>query len=158
MMVQLERRCFVYVFHFTPHDGLKLLFPYSLQQFDSDYELNRKYTIPRGEAWFRLDSNTGKEVFYLLASVRRLDDLEKAYLRCESADSASGAACAQAVLDQIRDLRRENRELSGPAERPVPIGGALRGVAPVEDPNRLDIATMADEILSERFCRKDLYR
>ena len=116
MMVELERRCFVYLFHYNPEDGLRLLFPYTLQQFESDYEVHRKYTIPRGEAWFKLDSKTGKEVFYLLASVKRLDDLEKAYLRYETADQASKPPASQAVLDQIRRLRREHLELTGPVE------------------------------------------
>jgi hypothetical protein len=151
MMVELEKRCFVYLFHFNHQDGLKLLFPYTLQQFESDYEVHRKYSIPRGEAWFKLDRNQGQEVFYLLASAKRLDDLEKAYLRYESASAPSKTAAAQAVLDQIRSLRREHRELTGPVERPVPIGGALRGVEQVEDPNRLDLAKLADEILSSGF-------
>lgn len=151
MMVELEKRCFVYVFHYNPQEGLKLLFPYSLQQFESDYEAHRKYTIPRGEIWFKLDRNTGREVFYLLASAKRLDELEKAFLRYESAEPASKTLSAQAVLDQIRSLRREHRELTSPAERPVLIGGAVRGVAPVEDPNLFDVATMADEILSSGF-------
>jgi hypothetical protein len=151
MMVELERRCFVYLFHYNPQEGLKLIFPYTLQQFDSDYEVHRKYPVPRGEAWFKLDSNTGREIFYLLASAKRLDDLEKAYLLYESAAPASKTAAAQSVLDRIRGLRREHRELTGPVERPVPIGGALRGVTPVEDPNRVDITTMADEILSSGF-------
>jgi len=151
MMVELERRCFVYLFHYNPEDGLKLLFPYTLQQFESDYEVHRKYAVPRGEAWFKLDGKTGKEVFYLLASAKRLDSLEKAYLRYESAEPASKPPAAQAVLDQVRSLRREHRELTGPVERPITIGGAVRGVAPVEDPKRFDIATMADEIISSGF-------
>jgi hypothetical protein len=151
MMVELERRCFVYLFHFNSKDGLKLLFPYTLQQFESDYEVHRKYTIPRGDAWFKLDRNAGQEIFYLLASVKRLDGLEKTFLQYESTEPSSRTVAAQAVLDQIRSLRREHREITGPVERPVPIGGALRGVAPVEDPNRFDIATLADEILSSGF-------
>jgi DNA ligase (NAD+) len=35
--------------------------------------------------------------------------------------------------------------------RPVPIGGALRSVEKVEEPNKLDIAAFADEILSNGF-------
>jgi hypothetical protein len=151
MMIELERRCFVYLLHYNPEDGLKLLFPYTLQQFESDYVVHRKYTIPRGEAWFRLDGKTGKEVFYLLASAKRLNDLEKTYLAYEKAEPASKPPAAQAVLDQIRGLRREHLELTGPVERPATIGGAVRGVAPVEDPKQFDIATMADEILSSGF-------
>ncbi len=151
MMVELERRCFVYIFHHNQEDGIKLLFPYSLQQFEGDYQPNRRYYIPRGEAWFKLDKNPGKEVFYLIASSKRLDELEKAYLRYNSAEAASKAETATALLDQIKEIRREHRELTSPAERPVPIGGALRSVEKVEDPNRFDIAAFADEVLSSGF-------
>src|SRR5208337_4846761 len=151
MMVELERRCFIYIFHHNQQDGVKLLFPYALQQFEGDYQPNRRYYIPRGEAWFRLDKNPGREVFYVIASAKRLDELEKAYLRYDSAEATSKAETARAILDQIRELRREHRELTSPAERPVPIGGALRSVEKVEDPNRFDIAAFADEVLSSGF-------
>jgi hypothetical protein len=151
MMVELRRRCFVYLFHDNQRDGVKLLFPYVLQQFDTDYQPERRYYIPRGDAWFRLDENPGREVFYLLASAKRLDELEKAYLRHESADAHLKAETAKALVDKIRELRREHRELSSPAERPVPIGGTLRGVENGQDPNRFDIAAFADEVLATGF-------
>lgn len=151
MMIDMQRRCFVYLFHYNPQEGVKLLFPYSFQQFSGDYQPNRKYFVPRGEAWFKLDSNPGQEVFYLLASSRRLDSLEEAYLRHESAEASRKAESAKAILDQIRTLRKENRELAAPAERPVPIGGALRGIQKGQNPAALDIAPLADEILSTGF-------
>jgi hypothetical protein len=151
MMVELQRKCFVYLFHDNRRDSVKLLFPYALQQFEGDYQPERRYYIPRGEAWFRLDENQGQEVFYLVASAKRLDELEKAYLRHESAEAASKVETARALVDLIRELRRQHRELSSPAERPVPIGGTLRSVEKVQDPDRLDIAAFADEILSTGF-------
>jgi hypothetical protein len=151
MMVELQRRCFVYIFHHSREDGFKLLFPYSLQQFESDYQPNRRYYVPRGEAWFRLDQNPGREVFYLLASSKRLDELEKAYLRHDCAEAALKAETAGVLLDQIKELRRVHRELTSPAERPVPIGGALRSVEKAEDPKKFDIAAFADEVLSTGF-------
>jgi hypothetical protein len=151
MMVELRRRCFVYFFHDNQKGGVKLLFPYALGQFDTDYQVDRRYYIPRGEAWFKLDENPGREVFYLVASAKRLDELEKAYLRHESADASSRAETAKALVDKIRELRREHRELSSPAERPVPIGGTLRGVEKGRDPSLFDIAAFADEVLSNGF-------
>jgi hypothetical protein len=152
MMVELQRRCFVYLFHENPKDGIKLLFPYSLQQFEGDYQPERRYYIPRGDAWFRLDQNPGREVFYLIASAKRLTELEKAYLRHNSAETPLRAETAMALVDMIRDLRREHRELGSPAERPARIGGALRSVVEnAADPNRIDIAEFADEVLSTGF-------
>jgi hypothetical protein len=107
--------------------------------------------VPRGDGWFRLDQNPGREVFYLIASSKRLEDLEKAYVRYDGAQPAAKAETAGALLDKIRELRREHRELTSPAERPVPIGGALRSVEKVEDPNRFDIAAFADEVISTGF-------
>ena len=106
MMVELQRKCFVYFFHDNRRDSVKLLFPYALQQFEGDYQPERRYYIPRGEAWFRLDENPGQEVFYLVASAKRLDELEKAYLRHESAEAALKAETARALVDLIKELRR----------------------------------------------------
>lgn len=151
MMVELQLRCFVYIFHYNPQDGLKLVFPYALQQFGTDYQPKRKYYIPRGEAWFKLDGTPGKEVFYLIASAKRLDSLEQAYQRHESAAAPQKAEAARAVLDQIRALRKEHIELGAPAERPVPIGGAVRGVEKVEDPSQFDVSALAKDIISTDF-------
>ncbi len=151
MMVELRKKCFVYVFHYNPKDGLKLLFPYTLAQFESDYRPERKYYIPRGDAWFKLDNNPGRESFYLVASPKRLADLEKDYLRCESGSPAERAEASKVVLDRIRALRKEHREFTSPAERPVPIGGAVREIIPGEGPKRMDISSFADEIASTGF-------
>lgn len=154
MMVELQRRCFVYLFHDNKKDGVKLLFPYALQQFEGDYQPDRRYYIPRGDAWFRLDENPGEEVFYLVASSKRLDGLEKAYLRHHSAEgTVNKAETARALVEVITELRKQHRELTTPAERPAPIGGALRSVQEGVrgDPDQLDIAAFADEILSTGF-------
>jgi hypothetical protein len=151
MMVELQNRCFVYLFHHDGGGGIKLLFPYSFRQFEEDYQPNRRYYIPRAEGWFTLDRNQGREVFYLIASAKRQDELEKAYLRYDSAESSLKADLARALVDRIKDLRREHRELALPAERPVPIGGALRSFEKVADPKRFDIAAFADEVLSTGF-------
>jgi hypothetical protein len=150
MMVQLRRKCFVYLFHDDQKNGVKLLFPYAFEQFDRDYRPERKYYIP-GEAWFRLDENPGRELFYLIASAKRLDELEKAYLRYESAGEPLKADTAKALVDKIGQLRREHRELNSPAERPIPIGGALRGVEAGQDPAGFDIAAFAEQVLSTGF-------
>ena len=151
MMVELQRRCFVYLFHDDGQDSVKLLFPYTLKQFEGDYQPERRYYIPRADAWYKLDEDPGREVFYLIASAKRLDALEKAYLKHESAEAALRAETARALVDLIRELRREHRELSSPAERPVPIGGALRSVEKVQAPDKPDISVFAEEILSNGF-------
>lgn len=151
MMIELRRKCFVYVFHYNPQDGLKLLFPYALALFDSDYRTNYRYLVPRGENWFQLDNNPGQESFYLIASANRLTELEKDYQRCETAPAGGRAEAEKAVLERIRALRREHREITTPAERPIPIGGAVREIKPVDEPHGADIASFADEVASTGF-------
>ncbi len=151
MMVELEKRCYVYLFHEDRRTGIKLLFPYTLQQFTKYYRPGRKYYIPRADGWFKLDNNPGKEKFYLIASARRLKGLEKAYLEYASAQGDAKIEQGKALLERIEDLCRERRMLCTPAERPVTIGGALRSVKKVRHTKRLDIAGFADEIVSEGF-------
>jgi hypothetical protein len=151
MMVELQKKCFVYVFHYNPQQGIKLLFPYTLQQFNVDYQLDRKYYVPRGDAWFRLDGDKGEEAFHLIASAKRLDNLEQAYAKYEAAGDAAKPDAAKAVLDLIRTIRREHRELGAPAERPSPIGGAVRGVEKSQNPTELDISNLANEVISTGF-------
>jgi hypothetical protein len=151
MMVELQKKCFVYVFHSNQQQGVQLIFPSTFQQFTVDYQLDRKYYVPRGDAWFRLDGDKGEESFYLLASAKRLDNLEQAYSKFEAADAAGKADAAKAVIDLIRTLRKEHRELTTPAERPSPIGGALRGVEKSQNSAEFDISTLANEVVSTGF-------
>src|SRR5215831_6087849 len=81
MMVQLQKRCFVYVLLSSQNaDGseteVSWLFPYNKQQFDTDYQTGKSYAIPSGNSWYTLDQRTGRETVYLLASAKRLSALE----------------------------------------------------------------------------------
>jgi hypothetical protein len=151
IMIELTRPCFVYVFHFNEKDGLTLLFPYSFQQFSADYRVRRKYYVPRDDAWLQLDQSKGDEVFHLLASGQRLKDLEDAYGAYEAVPAGDPAAKTDAagkVIELIRAIRKQHREFTSPAERPVAIGGAVREMTPVQDPAQFDIASLADAITS----------
>jgi len=46
MLVELQKKCFVYLIYRTGKDELHMLFPYKIQQFTSDYKLFKKYYIP----------------------------------------------------------------------------------------------------------------
>jgi hypothetical protein len=151
MMVELQKRCFVYLFHDDGKSGVKLLFPYTFQQFTQYYQLGHRYYVPRADGWFKLDNNPGQEKFYLVASATRLEGLEKAYVRYSSAVGEAKAAAEKSLLDKIKELGQKRRELCSPAERPVTIGGALRSVKDIGDPQRLDIAAFANEIVSKGF-------
>ena len=63
-----------------------MLFPYSLNQFATDYLLSKEYYIPQGNFVFELDDTGGYEKFYLIASAQRLQELENLFGSYESAE------------------------------------------------------------------------
>jgi hypothetical protein len=151
MMVELQKECFIYLIHYSEGEGIRLLFPYKLQQFDTDYQLSKRYYIPAGDAWFQLDQVAGNEFFHLLASAERLENLEELLLDYESAEADQKPEIATKILAEIRSVKREHKEFAAPAERPVAIGGAIRGMEFSKGAGRPDVATIANNILSTGF-------
>jgi hypothetical protein len=151
MMVSLENECFVYVIHHSSQDTLKLMFPYTLKQLSDDYQQHRKYFIPEGDRWFQLDQQVGPEVFYLLASTRRLENLERLFQQYESAEPSRRAQINGQVLDEISTLKRHHRELVAEAERPETIGGVVRGFEKAQGMNPPDISVIARDISGPGF-------
>ena len=154
MLVELEQKCFVYLVHQNPQGELRLLFPYKLEQFNSDYEVARQYYVPKGNTWFELDAARGQESFYLLASGDRLSGLETLLAQYDAGDAVSKPDLAKQVVAEIRNLRKQARELSTPAERPVTIGGAIRGLEKPKEQNAPDLAALAQEISATGFYAK----
>jgi hypothetical protein len=76
LLVELKKKCFVYLIYHSGQNELHMLFPYETKQFSKDPETRKKYYIPQGTEWFELDEKTGPETFYLLASAERLNGLE----------------------------------------------------------------------------------
>jgi hypothetical protein len=135
--------CYLYVLHCSSQGKLSLLFPADLP--GGDPPAAQEYFIPEGHRWFRLDDHPGPETFYVLASRNRLEPLENLigrHLRMTS--GADTAAATEAILSEIRRLRRENIRLAAPAERPVRLGGNLRSTE--EQSRSHDIRPFAVEI------------
>jgi hypothetical protein len=154
MLVELRKECYVYVVYHNAQDEVSVLFPYSLQQFTTDYAVSKKYYIPQGDAWFELDSHTGRETFYVLASIERLTDLEELLSWYQTADSVKKPEITKQILTQIRNIKTEHRDLAAPAERPVPIGGAIRGIERAQGANRMSVDSVAEEISATDFYAK----
>ncbi|HOV87999.1 MAG TPA: DUF4384 domain-containing protein [Syntrophobacteraceae bacterium] len=148
MMVEPRTRCFVYVIYHNSQGEMIRLFPYSLEQFPAGFELNKRYYIPQGERWFELDTHPGRETFYLLASARRLVELETLLKTYESADPEKKPDLTTQILAQIRTERLLHREFAESAERPVAIGGAIRGIEKAQGENRQSIDPIAEVISS----------
>jgi len=151
MMVDLESDCFVYLIHHSSQDTVKLMFPYTLKQLTDDYQQHRKYFIPEGDRWFQLDQQVGPETFYLLASARRLETLERLFQQYESAEPSRRAQINGEVLDEISTLKKEHRDLVATAERPETIGGAVRGFEKAQGMNLPDISVIAREVSGPGF-------
>jgi hypothetical protein len=151
MFVQLQKKCFVYLIYHTGQDEMRLLFPYEIRQFTSDYKLLTNYYIPPGGIWFELDKDLGPETFYLLASVQRLLGLEALLGKYKMAENISKRAIAKQVLDEIRKEKSRHRKFTIAAERPVTIGGSVRGVIPDENTHTFDINSIAIEVNTTNF-------
>ncbi len=151
MFLEPGRMCFVYVIHHNSQDEVSLLFPYDLGQFDRDYAVSGKYYIPRGQSWYELDRNPGTEAFHVIASFQRLPELERLLGEMDRAGGPRKAELSKMVLSEIRSQKKQHRELAAPAERPVNIGGAVRGLEKSTAGGYPDVAVMAQEITANGF-------
>jgi len=151
MMVSLESECFVYVIHHSSQDTIKMMFPFTLKQISEDYQQHRKYFIPEGDRWFQLDQQVGPETFYLLASTRRLENLERLFQQYEGAEPSRRVQINGQVLHELGSLKKQHRELVATAERPETIGGVVRGFEKAQGMNPPDISVVAREISGPGF-------
>jgi Domain of unknown function (DUF4384) len=145
MLVSLEKKCFVYVVYQDANDKIFLLFPYRFEQYQKDYEVRKTYYIPQGDNWFELDQNTGFESFYLIAAHQRLSSLENLLNAYDSATSKAKPSHADQIIREIRKIRKRHKTFVSTAERPVEIGGTVRGF------HENDFASIATEISAEQY-------
>ncbi len=154
LLLQLKNRCFVYLFYRTAEDEIYLLFPYKLKLFDTGYKTGEKYYIPEGKRWFELDKDVGLETFYLLASAKRLHQLEALYRKYDSVAGEEKKKLAKQLLAEIRMIKRKHRKFATLAERPIAIGGNVRGVVKDEKSTFPDIDAIASEVSASNFYSK----
>ncbi len=129
MMVELTKKCYVYLFYKSTDSDIHLLFPYAFGQFDADYRAPAKYYMPKDKTrMYTLNESTGLETFYLLASKNRLSTLEDLFNNYGAiAALAEKDAAVQQIVAEIRALRKKHKKFTTAAERPVTIGGSVRG-------------------------------
>ena len=149
--LNVDKNCFVYLIYSSSQGEISVLFPHRFKLRSSEYTVAGHHYIPGGNQWFELDEHTGEEKFYLLASANRLTQLEAMINDYESADAAKKPTLAQAVLAEIRKLRKEHLKFKTYAERPVNIIGNLRGTEKAETAEPQDIAKFAVEISADTF-------
>jgi hypothetical protein len=154
MFVQLEKECFVYVVHASSKGEIDLLFPYSVQQFSSDYQIEKNYYVPVGRKWLQLDDTKGKETFYVLASIERLLELEAMLGDYQTAIAEKKVDLGTKIVAEIRDARRRYKTFATIAEKPITIGGNIRALEQAEAARRPDIAEHATRITANNFFSK----
>jgi hypothetical protein len=149
--LKVNKNCFVYLIYRSSQGELSILFPQRFKLQRAEYTVAGNHYIPNGDQWFELDEHTGEERFYLLASKKRLMDLEALINDYESADGAKKPALANTILAEIRSLRKQHLKFKTYAERPVNIIGNLRGTEKAETAGPHDIAKFAVEISADSF-------
>ncbi|MEN8135287.1 MAG: hypothetical protein ABFS18_07090 [Thermodesulfobacteriota bacterium] len=75
--LELHVHSFVYLYLFDSREDLYLVFPPNGSFYNGEIPDDYKFYIPSGHEWFALDNLKGTERFYLLASSKRLIELEK---------------------------------------------------------------------------------
>ncbi len=128
MFLELRERCFAYVLLHKPNGEMILLYPYRLEQYNSDPIVNKVNFIPEGDAWFELDEETGIERIHLIVSKERLSELEMLIRKAESPASTNKKELAQGILSEIQRLEQSLRDLRISAERPIEIIGRTRSI------------------------------
>jgi hypothetical protein len=156
MMVQLTKDCFVYVLYYGANKEVQLLFPNEFRQFQNDYAMEKNYYIPRGRDWIALDKNPGKETFFLIASSERLLEIEAKYGDYISADASKKPALAETLVAEIRAIRKHYATFATLAEKPITIGGNIRGTDKVEEKRRHDVSEIATQINAKNFYSKTI--
>ncbi len=124
--------CFFYVVLHDAQKNLSVLFPEMSRFRGTPLPADATFSLPDGERWYRLDENGGTEIFYLIASDHRLNELEAsvaAYrmVAPDLGDDRRGAR-KQVVLEEIRRLIVETSPLAEAAPKPLAVAGSFRGI------------------------------
>ena len=149
--VKPQSPSYLYLIYQSSQGDVSVLYPFRFTQLDGQDTRFGKQYIPAGSQWFELDEHTGQEKFFLLASTKRLLDLETLVNHYESADKTKKSGQADKITAEIRKLRKRHLKFKTYVEKPVTIIGNLRGGEQTESANSKDIADYAVEISTTNF-------
>jgi hypothetical protein len=152
MYLKAAHKCFFYLFYHNPDGQLRLIYPDSLPS--EGLASGTQLTVPQGDQWFELDEQTGTETFHVLVSPTPLRSIETLYENYMQHAPENGYPAAR-IITAIERLRTQQRPLTSKAERPLSIGGTIRGSSKTgaeTTGNRLD--HLAEDIATASvFCR-----
>ncbi len=150
LFIEPKSPLFLYLLHIGAKGELALLHPLSLQSARIDPGAPK--FIPEGNRWFELDNQAGQEKFHLIASAEKLDRLEELCARHMTLKEPTEVqSSSEAILHEIKQLRQQNQQLTAPAEKPVRIGGSVRGQRPAASSVIPDITHLATEVTAAGF-------
>jgi hypothetical protein len=151
LLVELKKQCFVYVIYHSGQDDVVMLFPSDTDQFTTDYQIAKRYFIPQGKLWFELDDNAGLETFHLIASATRLVELETLFNKDNTKAPYDKKKRSETILAGIRTIKKRYQKLTTDAERPVIIGGSVRGIDDASQVGFPDFDAIAAEVSTQDF-------
>lgn len=141
---------YFYLLHISSQGELTPLHPPAAQK--AMVAKGTQLFIPSGGNWFELDGHAGQEKFFFIASAERLDRLEELCTRHMTLrDKPDVLSSTDAILDEIKRLRQQHRPLSAPAEKPVRIGGSVRGEQQPSAAAVPDLTPLATEVTAPGF-------
>ena len=126
IFIQPSDNTYVYIYLLDSKNDLQLIFPDSIDYFDNEYKFGNEYFIPVGKNFFAIDDHKGTEKLYLLASAKRLNDLESLTKGFLNASGDKKTAIKAEVLKEIKSLKTHFGKSSRSSEKPIPIAGAFR--------------------------------
>lgn len=152
LYVQRAAGCYVYLIFQSSQNDFSLLFPADPARYAAGADLTETAYIPEGNQWFKLDSHTGAETFYILASAERLKRLEALLSHHAGVGNPeSKSRISGQIIDEIKRLRWKHRRFKQTAERPVSVMGQLRGVKQSSPAPVVDIAAHAVAVSTQTF-------
>lgn len=126
MYLKIEEKCFVYVVYQSSSNELLLLFPERKDILDSSSPLYGTHYLPSTDRWYKLDNHTGFERFHLIASSRRLSNLENLLAAYGNASAEMKFQLRDEIISMIKELSRHSNQLTITAEKPIRISGNMR--------------------------------
>ncbi len=135
IFIQPSNNTYVYIYLLDSKNDLQLVFPDSIDYFDSEYKFGNEYYIPVGTDFFAIDEHKGTEKLYLLASAKRLKDLESLTKGYTNASGDKKTTIKAEVLKEIKGLKTHFGKSSINSEKPIPIAGVFRtrGIKDIDD-------------------------
>ncbi len=152
MYLNAVNKCFFYLFYQNPEGQLQLIYPDSLPA--EALASGTRLTVPPGDQWFELDDQTGMETFHVLVSPTPLTSIETLYEDYRQQASDNGDSAVR-IVSAIERLHNQQRPLTSKAERPLPIGGTIRGAFDKDtEATEIHLEHLAENIVTSNFfCR-----